>query len=488
MTADHRPADPAEIRRALALLVEPGAVVELRIPDAGRDGVVSGYFDDLDALIRAAVAWSGKAPGVYITLNPIPSALLARARNRVRSRAKQTTSDGDVLRRRWLLLDFDPRRPSGISATQAEHDAALILAQAVRRLYLQEAGWPDPVFADSGNGGHLLYRIDLPNDPVSTTLVERCLKALDFRFGHDVVGVDLTPFNAARICKLYGTVAAKGDATADRPHRRARLLDVPDRLAAVSRTQLEILAALGPPQADARPGGRGDFNIERWLADHADQLHVVASGAWQGGGKWVLNPCPWDPAHTNRSAYIVQFPSGALAAGCHHNGCAGKDWSSLRDLVEPGWYPRRRPLDGVAADAPDAPNPWLAAMPAPDFLREPEVPGDFLEPRQLARGSITEWFSPRGIGKTLLAHVLMAKQARAGRRVLLIDRDNSRREVKRRLAAWGVDDCPTLKVLTRDEAPPLTDHAAWARFPATDYEIILIDSLDASSGGVGEQD
>ena len=31
-------ADPAEIRRALALFVEPGAVVELRILDAGRDG------------------------------------------------------------------------------------------------------------------------------------------------------------------------------------------------------------------------------------------------------------------------------------------------------------------------------------------------------------------------------------------------------------------------------------------------------------------
>jgi hypothetical protein len=194
------------------------------------------------------------------------------------------------------------------------------------------------------------------------------------------------------------------------------------------------------------------------------------------------------PGAYERAAYIVQHANGALAAGCHHNGCAGKSWSALRDLVEPGWHPRRRPLDGVAADAPDAPNPWLAAMPAPDFLREPEVPGNFLEPRQLARGSITEWFSPRGIGKTLLGHALAAKLARVGLRVLLIDRDNSRREVKRRLRAWGVEDCPTLKVLTRDEAPPLTDRAAWARFPLTDYDFILIDSLDASSEGVGEQD
>jgi hypothetical protein len=35
----------------------------------------------------------------------------------------------------------------------------------------------------------------------------------------------------------------------------------------------------------------------------------------------------------------VQFASGAIAAGCHHNGCAGNDWEALRRLYEPGWTP-----------------------------------------------------------------------------------------------------------------------------------------------------
>jgi hypothetical protein len=38
----------------------------------------------------------------------------------------------------------------------------------------------------------------------------------------------------------------------------------------------------------------------------------------------MLNPCPWNPAHNNRAAYIVQHASGAVAAGCHHDGCAGR--------------------------------------------------------------------------------------------------------------------------------------------------------------------
>jgi hypothetical protein len=36
-------------------------VVELRILDAPSQGTVSGYFDDMTALAKAALQWSGKA-------------------------------------------------------------------------------------------------------------------------------------------------------------------------------------------------------------------------------------------------------------------------------------------------------------------------------------------------------------------------------------------------------------------------------------------
>ena len=64
-------ADVAEICRALGfLLVEPGAVVELRVPNT-RKGTVSGYFTDYAKLAAEAAAWSGQAPGVAITVNPV---------------------------------------------------------------------------------------------------------------------------------------------------------------------------------------------------------------------------------------------------------------------------------------------------------------------------------------------------------------------------------------------------------------------------------
>jgi hypothetical protein len=482
------PADLAEIRRALGVLLEPGATAELRVLHAGRDGTVSGYFDDPDALAREAARWSGRAPGVFVTLNPVVPALLARAANRVRGRAEQTTSDRDVLRHRWLPIDLDPVRPAGISATEAEHGAALIAAQAVRA-ELRAVGWPDPLFADSGNGAHLLCRVDLPNDDASTACLRRCLEALALRFDDDAVRVDVTTCNPARIWKVYGTLAAKGDATADRPHRLARLLDVPDTLAVVAREPLARLAATAP-EAPPDPGRNGHgpgFDLEAWLVRYADRVRVVARGPWNGGARWILNPCPWNPEHGNRAAYIVRFASGAIAAGCHHNGCAGRDWSTLRELVEPGWWARREPRD-ASGQRPGRTELWSRAQPAPEFLSVPEAELDFLEARQLARGSITEWFSPRGLGKTHAAHALMVKHAQLGRRVLLIDRDNSRREVRRRLRGWGAATASALRVLTRDHAPALTDRPTWEAFPFHEYDLIVIDSIDAATEGVGEQD
>ena len=43
----------AEITRTLATLYQPGDVVEMRIPKTKRDGTVSGYFDDHQALAKA---------------------------------------------------------------------------------------------------------------------------------------------------------------------------------------------------------------------------------------------------------------------------------------------------------------------------------------------------------------------------------------------------------------------------------------------------
>ncbi len=239
--------DQAAILRAITILAEPGQVVELRALEVtmGRrwPHTQAGYFSDCDALAKAAAEISRSALGVYITLNPVNPALLARAANTLKVAGRGAgTSDADVVRRRWLPIDIDPIRPAGISATEEERDAALGIACTIEESLAQE-GWPEPVFAGSGNGYHLLYKVALPNDHDSTLLLKEVLAALATRFDGAAAKVDHSVFNAARIWKLYGTWAKKGDNTVDRPHRRANILRVPEQIGVVSRDLLAGLAA-----------------------------------------------------------------------------------------------------------------------------------------------------------------------------------------------------------------------------------------------------
>lgn len=331
--------DPASaVSSALRTLFPSGAVIEVRMPDLPY-GTTSGYFDDFSALAVAVAPFDGQA-NIYFTLNEIDPRLIARANNRLRERAKNTTADGDVIRRLWLPLDFDPMRPAGVSSTEEEHEAAMTKARACL-LWLHTIGITNTILADSGNGAHLLIAIDLANDKkhaaVTTNIVKRCIEAVACRFADDLVGVDLTVFNAARIWKLYGTCAAKGDSTSKQPHRRAQILEVADDLSPTPLALLEKLAAFAPIEQKHKYRGRGygTFDLSSWLAQH--HLDVRGPFPWNGNGeKWIFSVCPWNEAHTNKSAYLIRFSSGAIAAGCHHNGCAGKKWHDLRDTIEPG--------------------------------------------------------------------------------------------------------------------------------------------------------
>ncbi len=201
-------------------------MVEVRV--LGSRKTWSGYFDDLEAAASAAAELDRPGWQVYLNLNEVDRAVLARAVNRVRDMGRNdpSTSDRDVVRRRWLLVDLDPVRPSGVSATDAEKEAAHGRAEEIMA-HLRSQGWPGPVVADSGNGYHLLYPIDLPNDKEGGELVKSVLEALAFRFDDDEVKVDTGVHNAARIVRLYGTVCRKGDDLPERPHRRSRILTVP---------------------------------------------------------------------------------------------------------------------------------------------------------------------------------------------------------------------------------------------------------------------
>ncbi len=332
-------ANVSEIRQALNVLFQPGDVVELRAFKSRRC-TVSGYYDDFDKLASDAAKVNRVAGGVYITLNQIDPALLARRVNRYEEYAGTTTADNQVIRRQWFPIDVDPQRPAGISATDAEHDAAIEKARAIHQYLVRDLGWPEPIAADSGNGSHLLFRIDLSIDDESCQLVENGLKALDQKFSDGQSDVDVGVYNASRIWKLYGTATGKGDHTEDRPHRVAKLLRVPDTITTVSVEQLRALAGeresrRAPVSCDGNGAGFAEdkLDVPGWLNERGVEFFVKDKPGTRGQTIYALRNCPFDESHTDGDACVMQDADGKLSAKCFHNSCSEKGWQEFKEAI-----------------------------------------------------------------------------------------------------------------------------------------------------------
>jgi len=325
--------DKAAILAALTALFDPSDVIELRSFARGRKRTDAGYFDGehREALADAAARLNADGAAVYVTLNRIDRQLLGRYCNRIQQWASDTATDANVIRRRWLLIDLDPVRPKNTAATDPQVQAARDAAAKCYRL-LKAEGWPDPLAAESGNGWHLLYPLDLPNDADSAALVKGALAGLAARLDDATVKVDQTVFNAARITKLYGTVATKGDHTGLAPWRLSALVSTSARGGPVSADQLRALhpAPAAVPKATA-PAGQSTFDLADFLArlgiEYEQDQH-------EGRERYRLAHCPFNEAHGKGEAAIFRDGAGKLGFRCQHDSCAGKHWQDVRNLID----------------------------------------------------------------------------------------------------------------------------------------------------------
>jgi putative DNA primase/helicase len=298
---------PQELRDYIAKwlgILTGGHAVELRALEVsngyGQPHTENGFYDTehLSHMAYDALDLGRGAKGVYFTLNPINNDLLARCFTRCQRTTKGSgATDNDVVGRRFLLVDADPDRIEGVSSTDEEKDAAWHKVLAVRQ-HLLGLGWPQPYIADSGNGYHLLYRIDLPAE--DDGLVQRVLQALARRFDDDHVKIDQKVFNPARICKLYGTKARKGDDVPRRPHRWTALLQLGDETP-VSQTLLENLAAEAPLSQKVSHGSVEKFRT----GDQPSTAHLGAS--------------PDRKAVLERAAAYLRKVPGAISGNGGHN-------------------------------------------------------------------------------------------------------------------------------------------------------------------------
>lgn len=322
-----------------------------------------GYFTDLSKAL-AAVAGDGECRAVYFSLNICPGIPAGFEPNRLYT-ASARFKETDYAARQSLLVDCDPKRKADTASTDEQKAAAKLQVLAIRE-YLCNLGFPKPVFADSANGYHLVYALNEPNDEATKVLIKNFLAGLSVKFTNGESAVDAGNFEANRLCKLYGSVARKGDDPS--LWRRSAVLEVPTRetdlsggekavdldFEPVSRTLLEAAVIELPVPRDTAMGDMSANDIVKmdWLRKLCgiDPAHAVAIlNERRDGQNFKFDiVCPRAESHgstTGDSSTSLLYRRGrGYGFSCLHSNCSSHrkpedggipSFKAFRKVVDP---------------------------------------------------------------------------------------------------------------------------------------------------------
>ena len=342
--------DESQIRLWWSVFNPQNKLVEIRL--LGKN-TYSGYFKDIDTLIsqiRPLLDHSNYqyygAMQAYFTLNEINDALYSREQRDVFvKKPKSTSTDADVTRRRFVMLDFDACRVASVSSSDEEYEKAHLKAVEVYK-YLIAQGFKEPIVSTSGNGFHCYLPCDMPNDDEHTELIKRFLKSLGKMFSDDSVELDEVVYNAARVDKVVGTWATKGSDSAERKWRMARILKIPTDLSPNDDALFGKIADLLPKEEPKtapnrqRPmyGNNAPFDLRTWLNEHGI---VYKEEKQTDGTKFVLEHCAWEDTHSTKQKWdsaLFLDNEGKITFNCFHSHCKNKTWFDYRMVYEPDAY------------------------------------------------------------------------------------------------------------------------------------------------------
>jgi P4 family phage/plasmid primase-like protien len=292
-------------------------------------GVFAGYFDR-EVLALSAVERLGEYTAAWATLNPLRADALTAdtvINPAELARSYNTAADEHIARREWLMLDFDPPRPTGTNSTDVEKAAAWRQTEQCRE-ELSAMGWPVPMVLDSGNGYHLRYRITLPNDAAANGLVRSVLRGLAERYSM----LDVTACNAARCAKLPGTWARKAEPSDERPHRLALMLSEGSGMVAEAQLRAvagDVTVEYAPQDAPQEVASDAAKRDREWLLGYAEHYELVGRTSPMRivGGFKIGIYCPLTEADSaphdegGETSTVLRIINGKLAFKCSHNTC-----------------------------------------------------------------------------------------------------------------------------------------------------------------------
>ena len=316
-------------------------LVEIRILDPETRKTYSGYFTNIEDIVREVSRFD--KCNIYFTLNVINPACYGREqKDKISTRPKSTTSDSDIIGRKWCLIDVDCEKPSDTNSTDEEKEEAKQVVNAIYK-FLRDEGFEPPVICDSANGWHLLYKQAMKTSPENTEIMKRFLQVLDLYFSTDKVKVDVSTFNNSRICKLYGTVSRKGSDTLERPQRESGFVRIPREVRVTKNEYFAKVASYLPqPEKKDRSNNYGatTFDLDDFLSRHGIAVDRVIED--RDYTKYVLKNCPFNSSHSAPDSAVFKMRDGSFGFKCLHASDSHYTFRDFRTLFEPDAYSRER--------------------------------------------------------------------------------------------------------------------------------------------------
>jgi len=380
------------VKRLLAILdhATTGGITEVCVFQGGDVPTHAGYFSDHDAAANEIRAKDGKG-NVFVTLNPVKRDLLGRGNNRlIESSYKhklKRTKDGETICESWFFLDIDADRPSGISSTDAELQAAIEAANAVRD-WLIAAGVPASAIltAKSGNGAYVLVRLpDYEVTPARTAIKAAFLKHLANLFNTPSIKIDQSVKNDARLMCALGTMKVKGENIPERPHRRSSIGTVggekfdPAKDQRCTPFDLYALAEKILPKEEPapKPTTRSQAGAFNGFAPFDIRDYLAGLGESKEARGFSYHTCPG--CHGVEKLYVNQVTG---AYGCFHIGAGTCSHEAIRAALGRPKTQAGNFTNGSSATKPRQINPpaqpdakpktpeeieWLAPIPFNEY-------------------------------------------------------------------------------------------------------------------------
>ena len=327
----------ATIRQWYDIFKDNKDLTEIRILDNNNKRTYSGYFTDIETIIDNIRPYDNC--NIYFTLNNIQDACYSREQHdRIVCKPKSTTSDKEILARKWCLIDIDCVKPSDTNSTDEEKELAKEVVNNVYK-FLRDQGFEKPIVCDSANGFHLCYKQAMISSDSNAETMKSFLQVLDMLFSNDKVEVDTSTFNASRICKLYGCVSRKGSNTKERPQRESKILSVPNEIKATANEYFEKVALMLPKQEvpnRTNNYSNSTFDLDDFIKRHNIGVRNVVNT--KDYTKYILEECVFDSSHRAPDAALFKMSNGAIGYKCLHNSCSQYTWHDVRLKFEPNAY------------------------------------------------------------------------------------------------------------------------------------------------------